>query len=251
MMELFSLKGKTALVTGGNRGIGKAISIGLATAGAKVIIVARKEADDALAEIQKNGGEAYFVACDIGDRTQRIQLLHDVTNKYGHFDILVNNAGVQRRYDAEIFPLEQWDEVNEINSTAAFNLCQLFGNEMIKRGYGKIINTASVISFQGGLRIAAYAAAKAAVHNFTKTLSNEWASKGININCIAPGYIDTDMNEALIQDNVRNQQILDRIPAQRWGKPIDLVGATIFLASSASDYVNGITIPVDGGWLGR
>lgn len=250
-MQLFNLGGKKALVTGGNRGIGKAISIGLAQAGAEVVIVSRSSAKDVIEEIKKSGGQAHHYPCDLKSRASREEMIQKVLDEIGTINILVNNAGIQQRYPSEDFPLEAWDEVVEVNMTAAFHLCKLFGKRMLGEGYGKIVNLASVISYQGGIYIPAYAASKAGVMNFTKTLSNEWASRGITVNCVAPGYIATDMNEALIADETRNKQILDRLPAKRWGNPADLVGAIVFLSSPASDYVNGITIPVDGGWLGR
>lgn len=250
-MTMFDLTGKVALVTGASRGIGKEIAIGLAKAGAEVLIVSRTIASDIVDEIHEIGGKAKAFSCDLGNREQRQNLFNNVVETVGKVDILINNAGIQKRYNSEDFPLDVWDEVLEVNMTGVFHLCQLFGKLMLEHGYGKIINMASVISFQGGIKIPAYAASKAAVMNFSKTLSNEWARRGININCIAPGYIATDMNEALINDGDRNQQILDRLPAKRWGKASDLVGAAIFLSSSASDYVNGNTILVDGGWMAR
>lgn len=250
-MELFYLNGKKALVTGGNRGIGKAISIGLAQAGAEVIIVSRSSAEEVIEEIKQNGGQAHHYSCDLKSRESREEVVQKILQEVGTINILINNAGIQQRYPSEDFPLEAWDEVVEVNMTAVFHLCKSFGKKMLDEGYGKIVNLASVISYQGGIYIPAYAASKAGVMNFTKTLSNEWAGRGITVNCVAPGYIATDMNEALIADEIRNKQILDRLPAKRWGNPADLVGAIVFLSSPASDYVNGITIPVDGGWLGR
>lgn len=250
-MSLFDLTGKVALVTGASRGIGRAIAIGLAKSGAQVVLVSRTLSDDIVEEIVSFGGKAYAFSCDLADREQRIQLFEQVTAAVGTVDILINNAGVQQRHDSEHFPLEDWDFVVEVNMTSVFHLCQLFGKPMLEKGYGKIVNIASVISFQGGIRIPAYAASKAGVMNFTKTLANEWSSKGVNVNCIAPGYIATDMNEALIADDERSKQILDRIPAKRWGTPEDFVGTAIYLASPASDFVCGATILVDGGWMGR
>lgn len=251
MLTLFDLAGKTALVTGGNRGIGKEISIGLAKAGAKIVIVSRKGANDVIETIEEFGGQAISYLCNLENRNERIELYEKVISEVGMVDILINNAGIQKRYDSVDFPLEEWDQILEVNTTAVFHICQLFGRNMLEKGYGKIINLASVISFQGGIMISAYAASKAAVMNFSKTLSNEWASKGVNINCIAPGYIATDMNENLLQDEIRNKQILDRLPAKRWGKPSDLVGSAIFLSAPASDYIHGVTILVDGGWMSR
>ena len=174
-----------------------------------------------------------------------------VAADFGRIDILVNNAGVQSRHKAAEFPRKDWNQVIDVNMNAVFFLCQEFGRRMLAQGKGKIINIASLLSFQGGLTVPAYAAAKGAVAQFTKSLSNEWASQGINVNCIAPGYMDTDMNTALMADATRSRQIMERIPAGRWGKPEDMVGAAIYLASGASDYVNGTIITVDGGWMGR
>ena len=251
MLELFSLKGKVALFTGGSRGLGKAMAIGLAKAGADVAVVGRKLDQEVIDEITAQGVRGKFYEFDLANTDGIAALVGEVKNDFGHIDILVNNAGVQSRHKAVDFPKSDWDFVLNVNLNAVFFLCQEVGRLMLAQGKGKIINIASLLSFQGGLTVPAYAASKGAVAQFSKSLSNEWASQGINVNCIAPGYMATEMNTALIADATRSRQIMDRIPAGRWGKPEDMVGAAIYLASSASDYVNGSTIIVDGGWMGR
>ncbi|MEQ6390668.1 2-dehydro-3-deoxy-D-gluconate 5-dehydrogenase KduD [Bacillaceae bacterium S4-13-58] len=250
-MNLFDLSGKVAVVTGGTRGLGKDMAIGLASAGADVVIIGRQVPEAVVEEVKQEGGKVLGINFDLRNFDQYDELIEQVVSEMGHIDILVNNAGVQKRHPSAEFPKEDWDFVMDINANAVFFMCQKVGKLMLEKGYGKIVNIASLISFQGGINIPAYAASKGAVMQFTKTLSNEWAKHGININCIAPGYMATEMNTALIHDESRNQQILDRIPAGRWGSPEDMKGAVIFLASTASDYINGYTIAVDGGWLGR
>ena len=251
MLEMFSLKGKTALFTGGGRGLGQAMALGLAKAGANVAIVGRKANQEAIDEITACGVRGRFFEFDLSNVEGIPALVSEVKKEFGQIDILVNNAGTQSRHKAEDFPKKDWDFVLNVNMNAVFFLCQEVGRLMLAQGRGKIINIASLLSFQGGLTVPAYAASKGAVAQFSKSLANEWASKGINVNCIAPGYMDTDMNVALIADPNRSRQIMDRIPAARWGKPEDMVGAVVYLASSASDYVHGSTIIVDGGWMGR
>lgn len=251
MLEIFSLKGKVALFTGGSRGLGKAMSIGLAKAGADVAVVGRKLDLDVINHITACGGRGQFYEHDLADLDGIPDLVARVKADFGKIDILFNNAGVQRRHKAAEFPRNDWNLVIDVNMNAVFLLCQEVGKLMLAQGKGKIVNIASLLSFQGGLTVPAYAASKGAVAQFTKSLSNEWAGQGININCIAPGYMDTEMNTALLADAARSRQILDRIPAGRWGKSEDMVGAAIYLASDASDYVNGSTIVVDGGWMGR
>ncbi|GGF29920.1 2-deoxy-D-gluconate 3-dehydrogenase [Halobacillus andaensis] len=251
-MEYFNLDGKVALVTGGNRGLGGAMAYGLAEAGADVAIVQRSsEETDVAANIRELGRKCEVFSFDISETNLLSELVDSVNETFGQIDILVNNAGVQHRSPAAEFKEEDWDFVIDVNQKAVFFLCQLVGRKMLKQGSGKIINLASLLSFQGGFTVPAYAAAKGGVAQFTKSLSNEWASRNVNVNAIAPGYMATDMNTALIQDDSRNRQILERIPAGRWGKPEDMVGAAIFLASRASDYINGEIITVDGGWMGR
>ena len=252
-MNLFDLKGKTAIVTGGNRGLGKGITEGLAMAGAKVVIMASSDkVFDVAEEFCKKGYAVSAVQHDLSKIEQTESAFNKALNMLGgKLDIIVNNAGVQRRNKSEIFTMEDWKTVTQINLDSVFTLCQLAGQHMLQNGGGKIINIASLLSFFGGYTVPAYAAAKGGVAQLTKALSNEWASRGININAIAPGYMATEMNTALIEDEGRSKEILSRIPAGRWGKPADIMGTAIFLASDASDYLNGAIIPVDGGYLGR
>lgn len=251
MTNLFDLSGKVAVVTGGTRGLGKDMALGLASAGADVVIIGRNVDPQVVKEIENEGVRALGISFDLLDFDHYDALIDQIVNEMGQIDILLNNAGVQKRHPSVEFPKDDWDFVMNVNANAVFFMCQKVGKLMLEKGYGKIINIASLLSFQGGLTVPAYAASKGAVMQFTKSLSNEWAKYGINVNCIAPGYMETDMNTALIADEKRNTQILERIPAGRWGKPEDMKGAAIFLASSASDYVNGFTMAVDGGWLGR
>ncbi|WP_334320487.1 2-dehydro-3-deoxy-D-gluconate 5-dehydrogenase KduD [Gilliamella apicola] len=247
----FDLTGKNAIVTGASRGIGKSLAISLANAGANIIIIDVTRDEQTEQEIQKYNVTCETITFDLSHFEQYTDLISSIIQKYQHIDILINNAGIQRRYPSVDFPKHDWDLVININMNAVFFMCQQVGKHMLERGYGKIVNIASLLAFQGGYTIPAYTAAKSAVAGFSKSLSNEWASKGITINCIAPGYIATEMNTALMNDEIRNRQILERIPAGRWGNPEDLGGAAVFLSSSASDYINGFTIAVDGGWLGR
>lgn len=248
---MFDIKGKNAVVTGANRGIGKAIAMGYAQAGANIIIMDIEISDEARKDIEQFGVKCYTYKCDLSKCENIEELANQIIKECGQIDILYNNAGTQRRYACVDFPQSEWDFVMNVNSKSVFFLCQAFGKHMIARGYGKIINTASLLSFQGGFTVPAYASSKGSVMQFTKSLSNEWAGLGINVNCVAPGYLATDLNTAILNDPIRNKQIIDRIPAGRWGQPEDIVGVAIFLASKASDYVNGIVIPIDGGWLGR
>lgn len=252
-MKLFDLTGKTALVTGGSRGLGKGIAEGLCQAGAQVCILSASDAVfETEQELRSLGYRCCAVKCDISEDTQLRQGFREALRLLGgRLDILVNNAGIQRRHKCEEFPLSDFDEVLNVNLRAVFTLCQLAGREMLKQGYGKIINIASMLSFFGGYTVPAYAASKGGVAQLTKALSNEWAGRGICVNAIAPGYMATEMNTKLIQDEKRNTEILGRIPAGRWGNPEDMQGIAVFLASSASDYVHGAVIPVDGGYLGR
>jgi 2-deoxy-D-gluconate 3-dehydrogenase len=248
-MELFDLTGKKALVTGagGPQGLGRAIARGLQKAGATVAILGRSEQ---MFQVAKED-EFIPIQADLINRADLKRGFDLAVEKLGTLDILVNSHGVQRRHKAEVFPIEDWDLVLETNLTSVFELCQLAARVMLERGYGKIINVASMQTFFGGITIPAYAASKGAIGQLTKALANDWASRGINVNAIAPGYMDTPMNAALISDLQRSVEILARIPAGRWGIPDDMMGAAIFLASHASDYVHGAIIPVDGGWLGR
>lgn len=251
MNHLFDLSGKTAVVTGGSRGLGKEIAKGLASAGADIVVIARSIPDECIEEIKKEGTRVIGISYDLTNIDGYEQLVEDIISKMGSIDILINNAGVQKRHSATQFPKEDWNFVLDVNLNSVFFLCQSVGKKMLEQGEGKIINIASLLSFQGGYTVPAYAASKGAVMQLTKSLANEWASKGVNVNAIAPGYMSTDMNEALIEDPIRSKQILDRIPAGRWGSANDMQGTAIFLASKASSYLNGFTIAVDGGWLGR
>lgn len=251
MLDIFNLEGQVALVTGASRGLGQAMAIGLAKAGADIAIVGRTAAADTLDAIAAQGRRARFYAHDLGDIDGIPALVAQVKADFGKIDILLNNAGVQSRHKAAEFPKKDWDFVIGVNMSAVFFLCQEVGKGMLAQGRGKIINIASLLSFQGGLTVPAYAASKGAVAQFTKSLSNEWAGQGVNVNGIAPGYMDTEMNTALLADPTRSRQILERIPAGRWGKPEDMAGAAVYLASRASDYVNGTILTVDGGWMGR
>ncbi|MEN1759709.1 SDR family oxidoreductase [Anoxynatronum sibiricum] len=251
MQKMFDLTGKTAVVTGGSRGLGKAMVKALAGAGANVAIIATKIPDELMDEMALVGTQIKGYSFNLGEFDKYDELVNQIVDDFGQVDILVNNAGVQRRHPSTEFPKEDWDFVMEINASAVFFMCQRFGKLMVERGRGKIINLASLLSFQGGLTVPAYAASKGAVMQLTKSLANEWASKGVNVNCIAPGYMDTDMNMALVADEERNKQILQRIPAGRWGQAEDMMGTVVFLASEASNYIHGYTIAVDGGWMGR
>ena len=251
MSTPFDLSGKTAAVTGGGRGLGLGISNALVDAGADVIVFGRNDIPAELtARAASLGRTVHFVALDLADSdaiaatAQRVLANHRV-------DILVNNAGTQDRYPAVDFPLEAWDHVLDVNLRAVFQLCQLFGRPMLERGEGKIVNLASLLSFQGGATVPAYAASKGAVAQLTKALCNEWSSRGVNVNAVAPGYMATDMNSALIADPVRMEQLLVRIPAGRWGQPEDIGNVVVFLASPAAIYVHGQVLAVDGGWLAR
>lgn len=253
-MNLFDIHGRKAIVTGATRGLGYSMAEGLMEAGAEAVIWGTSEKAETLAqEFCDRGFKCYGITVDLGNRGNlRTAFQHSLELLGGKIDILVNSAGIQRRHPSEEFPIEDWDAVLEINLTAPFELCQLAGREMLREGYGKIINIASMQSFFGGFTIPAYASAKGGIALLTKTLGNEWASKGINVNAIAPGYMTTEMNAALLDPaNPRYKEITDRIPAHRWGQPEDMKGACIFLASHASDYLNGAIIPVDGGYASK
>ncbi|ANB15732.1 Sps19p [Sugiyamaella lignohabitans] len=255
--SLFSLKNKNAIITGGTRGIGASIAEGLAGAGAHVILLQRDLSNTTTADrIKKAGGQATIIECDLGVNSQVNNVVPKVLKIVDHIDILINCGGIQRRFPAEDFPEQDWDDVLQINLKSVFLLIRNVGKHMLTsdrkgRGNGKIISIASLVSFQGGLTVPAYTAAKHGITGITKSFANEWSSKGINVNAIAPGYIATDMTDALMKDENRSRQIMERIPAQRWGKPSDFMGPVIFLSSPASDYVCGDCMLVDGGWMGR
>ena len=251
MNDLFDVSGKKVIVTGGGVGLGRAMAEALLEHGAAVAIIGRSERVESAAQSLKELGPVYPVRGDLGDRSERKRVFAAAVEALGTVDILINNAGIQIRHRCEEFPIEDWDRVLETNLTAVFDLCQMAGRIMLEKGKGKIINIASLISFSGGLTIPAYAAAKGGVAQITKSFANEWASRGINVNAIAPGYMDTEMNTALKNNPVRYDSLMERIPAGRWGTPADLKGITLLLASAASDYIHGVIIPVDGGFMGR
>jgi 2-deoxy-D-gluconate 3-dehydrogenase len=253
MSGLFSLAGKRALVTGASRGLGAAMAVALAEAGADVVCASTQRAgtDDTAAFIRAAGREAWQVEADHADRASVLAMADEAERLAGRIDILVNNAGTIRRHLAADFPLEEWDAVIRTNLDSVFALSQRLGRGMIGRGAGKIVNVASLLSFQGGITVPAYTASKHAVAGLTKALANEWARHGVQVNAIAPGYFSTDNTQRLRDDPDRLRDISARIPAARWGEPEDLGGAAVFLASRASDYVNGHVLVVDGGWMAR
>lgn len=253
-MKLFDLTNRKAIVTGGTRGLGYGMAEGLMEAGCEVVVVGSGDSAFKVAqEFSNKGFKCHGIAIDLGDRTKRKEgFAKAVEMLGGHLDIIVNGAGVQRRNLSENFLIEDWDDVLEINLTAVFDLCQMAGQQFIRQNSkGKIVNIASMLSFFGGYTVPAYAASKGGVAQLTKALANEWTGKGINVNAIAPGYMDTEMNTALINQKDRNAEILARIPAHRWGTPDDMKGLCIFLSSDASDYMAGAVIPCDGGYLGK
>ncbi|HLU57768.1 MAG TPA: SDR family oxidoreductase [Pseudonocardia sp.] len=247
----FDLSGKTAVVTGGGRGLGRGITLALLEAGADVVSLGRSplpaDLTDAAAAL---GRHLSARTLDLADSAAITATAEAVLADH-RVDILVNNAGVQERHPAAEFPLEAWDRVVEVNLRAVFQLCRLFGTPMLERGSGAIVNVASLLSFQGGITVPAYAASKGGVAQLTKALCNEWAGRGVNVNAVAPGYMDTDLNAALLADPVRREQISVRIPAGRWGTPEDVGNVVVFLASPAASYVHGHVLAVDGGWLAR
>jgi 2-deoxy-D-gluconate 3-dehydrogenase len=251
MSDLFNLGGQTALVTGANTGLGQAIAVALAHAGADIVAAGRSDASETAAQVEAAGRRFLFVQADLSS-TEPVQRVVDAALGFrGRLDIVINNAGIIRRADSLDVTEEDWDAVVDTNLKTLFFLSQAAARHMAKNGRGKIINIASLLSFQGGLRVPAYAASKSAVAGLTKALANEWAPKGINVNALAPGYFETNNTAPLRDDPSRAPAILARIPAGRWGVPDDLAGAAVFLAARASDYVHGIVLPVDGGWLAR
>lgn len=251
--EMFSLAGKVAIVTGANRGLGQGIAVALAGAGADIFGVCHSGAAPETRRAVEALGRRYAdCAADLSDAAVVPALFAEALKEYGRIDILVNNAGIIRRHDAIDFPESEWDEVMNTDLKTVFLMCQAAGRQFLaQKGGGKIINVASMLSFQGGIRVPSYAAAKFGVRGITMAFANEWARLGINVNAIAPGYMATDNTAALRADGQRSADILARIPANRWGTPADMGGAAVFLASKASDYINGFTLAVDGGWLGR
>ena len=254
VLDDFQLDGKTALVTGCRRGIGKAMAVGLAEAGADIVGVSREmesHASQIEQEVKAVNRIFHGYSCDFSYRESLYSFINQVKTDFPVIDILVNNVGTTLRKPAAEHPDDYWDKIIEVNQNAQFILTREIGKRMIERGTGKIIFTASLLTFQGGINVPSYAASKGAIGQLTMAFANEWASKGVNVNAIAPGYIETDMNEALINDPVRSEQILTRIPAGHWGKPDDFKGIVVYLASKASDYVHGSIVLVDGGWMGR
>lgn len=249
---MFDIKDKVAIVTGANTGLGQAICVAYAKAGAKVLGVARRSCAETKAKIDAIGGVFNECTADLSSTTPIDNIIKTAIDLYGTVDILVNNAGIIKRADAVDVTEEDWDSVINVNQKVVFFLSQAFAKVVFAQNKkGKIINIASMLSYQGGIRVPAYCASKSAVIGFTRSLCNEWASKGINVNGIAPGYMETNNTEQIRSDSKRNDAILERIPQGRWGRPDDIAGAAIFLASEASDYINGFTIAVDGGWLAR
>ncbi|HLA69006.1 MAG TPA: 2-dehydro-3-deoxy-D-gluconate 5-dehydrogenase KduD [Bacteroidota bacterium] len=248
---IFDLKGRTAIVTGGSTGLGKGMSIGLAAAGADLVLVDHVACDETAQAVRSVGRKAVTVVADLSKMESIGKVVETALREFGKVDILVNNAGIIRRTPAIDFSEKDWDEVMTINAKTVFFLSQAAARDMMKRKYGKIINIASLLAFQGGILVPSYSASKGAVAQVTKALANEWAQHGITVNAIAPGYMATNNTKALREDPVRSKAILDRIPAGRWGTPEDLQGVAVFLASQASDYVNGHVLVVDGGWMAR
>jgi 2-deoxy-D-gluconate 3-dehydrogenase len=247
----FDLTGRVAAVTGANTGIGRGIAEALARAGADIAAIGRSDPQETLATVKSLGRRGIWVNADLGSKPDYAAIVGEVVSKLGGLHVLVNNAGIIRRNNAIDFTEADWDAVLDVNLKAVFFLSQAAARHMIPNGGGRIINIASMLSFQGGIRVPSYTASKSGVAGLTKLLANEWASSGISVNAIAPGYFATNNTAALQADAKRNSEILARIPAGRWGNPEDLGGAAVFLASDAANYVHGITLPVDGGWLAR
>ncbi|MEL6959420.1 MAG: 2-dehydro-3-deoxy-D-gluconate 5-dehydrogenase KduD [Pseudomonadota bacterium] len=250
--DMFNLEGKVAIVTGANTGLGQGMAVALAQAGADLALVGRSSPDETVKMVQAAGRKAHVIMANLGSLDPVERIVGETGEALGGLDILVNNAGIIKRNDSLDFTVEDWDTVMNVNVRTLFFLSQAAARAMIdKKTGGKIINIASMLSYQGGIRVPSYTTSKSGVMGLTRILANEWAAHRINVNAIAPGYFSTNNTAALQADETRNRQILERIPAGRWGEPSDLAGATVFLASAASDYVQGITLPVDGGWLAR
>ncbi len=253
ILNSFMLDGKVALVTGANSGLGAAIAVALAEAGADVAVHSRcaEAASESIAGVTATGRRGEVVTGDLARSDAARSIVEQAVEKFGRIDILINNAGMIRRAPAVDFSETDWAEVLEVNLSSVFRLCQLAGRGMLERGGGKIVNIASLLSFQGGITVPAYTASKSGIAGLTKALANEWARHGVNVNAIAPGYMETDNTAALRADETRNRQILERIPAGRWGASADIAGAAVFLSSDASCYMHGHILVVDGGWMGR
>lgn len=253
MNKLFDLKGKTAIISGASRGLGQAMAVGLAEAGSDVTLLSTdvKNLEQTVTKVEKTGRTYLALTCDVTRRSHIDDAINETLKQFGKIDILLNNAGTIRRAPAEHYTQDDWNLVIDTNLNAVFYFCRETGKQMIKQKNGKIINVASLLSFSGGITVPAYAASKGGVAQLTKALANEWAKYNIQVNAIAPGYFATDNTQALQDDPVRNEQIKVRIPAGRWGNPDDLKGTAVYLASNASDYVNGHILLVDGGWMSR
>lgn len=252
ILDAFKLTGKVALVTGCDTGLGQGMATGLAEAGCDIVGVNRKNPHETAQRVEALGRRFHAIQADLRDQQQLTSIVDEAVAKMGHLDILINNAGTIRRCDAIDFSEKDWDEVMDLNLKSLFFLSQAVARQFIaQRSGGKIINIASMLSYQGGIRVPSYTASKSGVMGLTRLLANEWAKHNINVNAIAPGYMATNNTQQLREDAERNQEILDRIPAGRWGTPEDLQGAAVFLVSSAADYINGYTLAVDGGWLAR
>ncbi|HVV99649.1 MAG TPA: SDR family oxidoreductase [Planctomycetaceae bacterium] len=252
ILDLFSLRGRVAVVTGASRGLGQSMAAGLAEAGADLVCVSRKGDDAAIRGLVERAGRRFLgIQADLAKPEARAGLVDRVVQEWGRIDILVNNAGSGTRHPPEQYPMSEWRDLIELHLTASFDLAQQAAPHMLRQGRGKIINIGSVMCFEGGWYIPAYAAAKHGVAGLTKSLATAWSGRGINVNCIAPGYFETDMAGPLKNDPVRGPQIMDRIPCGRWGQPDELKGIVVFLASDASNYMHGSIVPIDGGWLAR
>jgi 2-deoxy-D-gluconate 3-dehydrogenase len=252
ILNQFSLEGKVAIITGTSRGLGQGMAIGLAEAGADIVAVDNSGSIDTKEKVQALGRKFHQIRTNLMKQDQLEAVVAEAVQVMGHVDILVNNAGIIRREDAIDFSIADWDDVMNVNLKTVFFLSQAVARQFMKQGRGgRIINIASMLSFQGGIRVPSYTASKSGVAGITKLMANEWAKDGITVNAIAPGYMATDNTANLRSDEQRNKEILDRIPASRWGLPEDLQGPVVFLASDASSYVNGYTVAVDGGWLAR
>jgi 2-deoxy-D-gluconate 3-dehydrogenase len=251
-LQAFSLEGRVALVTGASTGLGAGMAVGLAAAGADIVAIGPGDPDETAEAVRSHGRRLHTIAATLGKGADYGAIVAGAVKALGRADILVNNAGIIRRADATEFSEQDWDDVIDVNLKACFFMSQAFARHVLAAGHrGKVINVASMLSFQGGIRVASYTASKSGVAGLTRLLANEWAAKGINVNAIAPGYFATANTAQLRADEGRNREILARIPAGRWGEPSDLAGAAVFLASPAADYMHGAIVPVDGGWLTR
>ena len=251
MNPIFDLSGKVAIVTGANTGIGQAIALSLAEAGTDIAAVGRTPAQDTVEKVRALGRKAEIISADLSSIEPVQRVVDETLEKLGGLHILINNAGIIRRADSTDFTEADWDAVIDTNLKSVFFLCQAAGRHMLAQGEGKIVNIASLLSFQGGIRVPSYTASKSGVAGLTKLLANEWAARGVNVNGIAPGYIATNNTAALQADETRNRQIQERIPAGRWGEASDIGGAAVFISSGAANYIHGHVLAVDGGWLAR